>query len=84
VGTFQPLALYLEFTNLTQSFNNNKDRKSLNEFLSKNDNIVIVPCDKTKNLTILYFDEYARKITETFADESKFRLIESLILMKFW
>ena len=65
-------SLFLKFGDLTKCYNNNSDKKAINDFLEKNDKIIIVPSDKTKHLTIMYFEDYKNKISLTFSDTEKF------------
>ena len=68
--------LLSEFFNLTKCSTNSTDLKHLLDFLKANQNIVFVPEDKEKSITIMYLEDYSEKI-EVFSDDSKFKKLES-------
>ena len=69
--------LFVNFCNLGKCYSENSDLKEIKIFLLEHPNIIIVPVDKSKNINILYIDEYHKKMLETFSDQSKFEKLES-------
>ena len=57
---------------LFKCFTKTNDIKILKKFLDEHPTIVIVPCDKSKNLCVLYTHEYKNELYRTFSDTSKF------------
>ena len=45
--------------------------------MKENENLVILPEDKGKSLTIMYLKDYKLKINEVFSDPTKFKKLES-------
>ena len=65
--------LYITFGELTKCVTNDPKRKILIDFFKVNNHLVVVTCDKTKNLVIMTKDQYIEKIKSTFNDETKFK-----------
>ena len=62
---------------LFKCFTSGRDSFALKKFLNFNPEIIIVPCDKTKNITILYKTDYFERLYSVFDDKSKFVVRDS-------
>ena len=74
--------LYCHFSDLSKCFTDTRKTKELTIFLKNNPNIIICPVDKSKDLHIMYLDEYKNKLLTFFSDENKFEKLSKNPLEK--
>ena len=67
--------LYILFTEMCSCNTNINYTKVVNEFLDQND-LLLAPIDKSKNLCLLTKNDYFTKIREVYQDQEKFELIQ--------
>ena len=67
--------LWIIFSDLNKCYTDTSYTRPLTNFLNQNPNIMLVPHDKSKNLTFIYRDEYITKLNNTFSDQTKFTIL---------
>ena len=67
--------LYIAFGDLSKCVSNDKKRKILINFFKQNNHLVVINCDKTKNLVIMTQVQYIEKLKQTFSDQTKFQTL---------
>ena len=64
--------LFCHFGELSSCYTDTSKTKELTTFLQNNPEIVLVPIDKTRDITIMLCNDYKQKLNNIFSDTTKF------------
>ena len=67
--------LFVNFCTLGKCYADNNDLKEIKQFLTQNPEIIICPVDKSKNINLIYIEDYRTKLLDVFSDPEKFELL---------